>query len=432
MLGAPEQNCNGIGRSQVVFSNAPPLERSRSSFPPNRKSPASVSGKSDTGLAGYQIEKVSRNGDYAIEASFGTRPSSCPKCGAGRLVSKGPFSRVTRHLDAFGHRSWMHIRLRRWQCKDCRRTFVPELPGLRPGHRSTEPFRKTIYESHHDGVCAARLARRAGLGAASIGRIYAEFTYLKAQERRNQSCPRVLGIDEHTLHRGQRFVTTFCNLKNRRVFDVVEGKGQADLEAFLSTLKDREKVKAVCIDLSSSYRQMIRRWFPNAKMVADRFHVIRIIQHHFLAFCRMLVPELKKRRGLLKALRKNPENLIERDQERLQAFLRKQPVIKELYEKQLKLRELLKLKTLCRESCRQRIPELTDLLAELTSCGLEAMKTLSNTLKAWLEETVRMWRFTRSNGITEGFHRKMKLIQRVAYGFRNFDNYCLRVIALCG
>ena len=52
----------------------------------------------------------------------------------------------------------------------------------------------------------------------------------------------------------------------------------------------------------------------------------------------------------------------------------------------------------------------------------------------WREEP---WRdngagFARNNGITEGFHRKMKLIQRRAYGFRNFDNYRLRVIAQCG
>jgi transposase len=43
-----------------------------------------------------------------------------------------------------------------------------------------------------------------------------------------------------------------------------------------------------------------------------------------------------------------------------------------------------------------------------------------------------MWRFTKNNAITEGFHRKRKLIQRRAYGFRNFHNYRLRVIAQCG
>ncbi|WP_298624535.1 transposase, partial [uncultured Legionella sp.] len=54
------------------------------------------------------------------------------------------------------------------------------------------------------------------------------------------------------------------------------------------------------------------------------------------------------------------------------------------------------------------------------------------TLTTWEEEVARMWRFTKSNGITEGFHRKMKLIQRRAYGFRNFENYRVRVKVLCG
>jgi transposase len=270
------------------------------------------------------------------------------------------------------------------------------------------------------------------LGQASIGRIYAEFTYLQAQERRNQPCPQVLGIDEHTLHRGTRFVTTLCNLKNRKVFDVVEGKSQADLGRFLSQLKDRHRVKVVCMDLSSSYRQLVRRWFPNAKIVSDRFHVIRLVQHHFLSFCRSMVPDIKHRRSLIKALRRNPENLTQTDQQRLEVFFSKHPVIKELYDRQMRLRRLLKLKTLTKNACRRYLPQLMDLLHELMDCGLESMKTLSHTITEWLEEIVRMWRFTRSNGITEGFHRKMKLIQRRAYGFRNFENYRLRVIAQCG
>ena len=69
---------------------------------------------------------------------------------------------------------------------------------------------------------------------------------------------------------------------------------------------------------------------------------------------------------------------------------------------------------------------------EGSHCALKADATLATTLEDWSEEIVRMWRFTRNNGITEGFHRKMKLIQRRAYGFRNFNNYRLRVIAECG
>ena len=56
----------------------------------------------------------------------------------------------------------------------------------------------------------------------------------------------------------------------------------------------------------------------------------------------------------------------------------------------------------------------------------------ATTLASWKDEVARMWRFSKSNGITEGFHRKMKLIQRRAYGFRNFENYRVRVKVLCG
>ncbi len=59
-------------------------------------------------------------------------------------------------------------------------------------------------------------------------------------------------------------------------------------------------------------------------------------------------------------------------------------------------------------------------------------RALAATLKSWLEPIVRMWRFTKSNGITEGFHTKMEMLSRRAYGFRNFENYRMRVLAQCG
>jgi Transposase len=47
------------------------------------------------------------------------------------------------------------------------------------------------------------------------------------------------------------------------------------------------------------------------------------------------------------------------------------------------------------------------------------------------QQIVVIWRFTRNNAITEGFHTKMKVLQRQAYGFRNFQNYRLRVKVMC-
>jgi transposase len=60
------------------------------------------------------------------------------------------------------------------------------------------------------------------------------------------------------------------------------------------------------------------------------------------------------------------------------------------------------------------------------------LASLGKTLCNWKDEAARMWRFSKSNGVTEGFHRKMKLIQERAYGFINFENYRVRVRVLCG
>ena len=77
------------------------------------------------------------------------------------------------------------------------------------------------------------------------------------------------------------------------------------------------------------------------------------------------------------------------------------------------------------------IPRLLRAIYELQQAGLAPLVQLGQTLASWSQEIVALWRFTRNNGITEGFHTKMELLQRQAYGFRNFQNYRLRVKVMC-
>ena len=60
------------------------------------------------------------------------------------------------------------------------------------------------------------------------------------------------------------------------------------------------------------------------------------------------------------------------------------------------------------------------------------LRRLAKILTSWLAPIVAMWRFGKSNGPTEGFHTKMEMMTRRAYGFRNFENYRLRVLTHCG
>jgi transposase len=142
-------------------------------------------------------------------------------------------------------------------------------------------------------------------------------------------------------------------------------------------------------------------------------------------------PRIKNNRGLLAALRTRPNNLSSKRLHKRDHYLKQQPAIETIYQFKQRLHHLLRKKCMQARRCKRYIPIFLKMIKALKESPFQKLKTLGKTLHQWREEIVRMWRFTKNNGITEGFHRKMKLIQRRAYGFRNFENYRLRVRVLC-
>ena len=384
------------------------------------------------GLPDYEvIEQKDKRSRTQIRVATKLAPK-CPDCGSKELHSKGPYERKVRHLSCFKMDSEVVVQTRRYRCKCCGKSFVPSLPGIGKWRRFSEPYLEYLYQQHEDGICASTLARRERIGAATVSRNYNRFTDRKARERIRQLCPQILGIDEHTLHRNGKYVTTFCDLRRHKVFDVAEGRSSSELARYLSGLRGRHKVRIICIDMSNPYRAMIKKWFPKAILVSDRFHVIRLVMHHIMNQARELHEELKYKRGWQLVLRKRPENLTENQKQLLQELFERFPVLKPLYEKMREICDLFNLKGQARKSCRKHARELYRHIDDLKYSPYEHLHKLAKTLASWAEPIGAMWRFSRSNSITEGFHRKMKLIQRRAYGFRNFNNYRLRVIAQCG
>jgi transposase len=242
----------------------------------------------------------------------------------------------------------------------------------------------------------------------------------------------VLGIDEHFFTRKQGFATTFVDLKNHKVFDVVLGRYEADLKEFLETLPGKENVRIIVIDLSEHYRRLIEKYFPNALIVADRFHVIRWVNHQFLNAWKQLDPTGRKDRGILSLMRRHQWNLKPDQAVKLENYFSQHPQIKAIYDFKQGLVELLLNKKITQKKAKQLIPQFLWHMNECLNSPITPFRELGRTLRRWMEPIVRMWRFTKSNGITEGLHTKMEMISRRAFGFRNFQNYRLRVIALCG
>lgn len=193
----------------------------------------------------------------------------------------------------------------------------------------------------------------------------------------------------------------------------------------------REKVQIVCMDLSDTYRNIVKRRFPNAKIVTDRFHVIRLVIYRFMEFCKQVQEEIKWKRHITYPLRKNAENLSTKERATLKELFIKKPVLEAAYDFKERLNHLLCRKKQTRKQCKHHIRELKEMMHTMKYNASQQFVTLAETMSKWFSPIIRMWRFTKNNGITEGFHRKMKLIQRRAYGYRNFSNYRLRVLVEC-
>ncbi len=385
-----------------------------------------------TGLPGYQITGIEAVGvEVRISARY-SGPVSCAHCGRSRLRSKGRYVRKVRHENIGARHGMLELEAHKWQCLDCGRYFRQRFPGILPCQRASEAFQAMIFGQHLDGINRSRLGRREGIGAATVERYFRHGLKRQFSEWHSRQCPRVLGIDEHFFPRKKGFATTLCDLRRHRVYDVVLGRSELSLADYFQKLEGKTEVRVVCMDLATSYRALVRLHFPNARIVADRFHVIRIINHHFLNCWREIDPVASKNRGLLSLMRRHRHNLRPDQLLRLTAYLEKYPALELIYRFKQRLCYLLLKKHRTRRQCQILIPRFLRAVHQLRQAGLTQLVQLGHTLSAWSNEIVAMWRFTRNNGITEGFHNKMELINRQAYGFRNFENYRLRVKVLCG
>lgn len=383
------------------------------------------------GLPDFVIDEVFKDGGFVFRVRWEGQVA-CPGCSGTHLRIKDRFRRRIRHVTIGQEPSWLEVDAHKFCCQDCGKYFNTRFPGVGRWRRHSEPFRQQVFEDHKHGIDRKCLSEQEGIGTATVERWFHELLDRKMREMADRVCPRALGIDEHFFTRKDGFATTLCDLEHHRVFEVMLGRSEVSLARGLSRLKGRERVRVVCMDMAEPYRQIVRRYFPLAKIVSDRFHVIRLINDHFLKQWRQIDPESSRHRGLLSLMRRKQEHVSPEQEVRLNHYLDHQkPVLGILWRVRNHLIDLMSIKTQTQRNCRPLVSKLLELIDQLKRSGLALIESLGHTLERWSEEIARMWRFSKNNGITEGFHTKMEMISRRAFGFRNFENYRLRVCVLC-
>jgi transposase len=322
------------------------------------------------GLPEYQVTSIEeRGGVVRIGVRF-TGQVACPHCGEQKLRTKDRRTRRPRH-ESWGTRQCViELETRKYLCRSCGRSFWQRFPGILPRLRATEPFRRAVCQKHFDGIPRSRLAQRERISSATVERWFGWYLSLLAGQNIARQCPQILGIDEHFFTRRHGYATTFCDLKNHKVHDVVLGRSEASLEDYLARLEGKHLVQLVCMDLATGYRALVRKHFPQAQIVADRFHVIRTVNHHFLACWKLLDPDGAKNRGLLSLMRRHRHNLSVEQQNRLLVYLQQRPALKAVYLFKQRLCYLLLKKHRTAKHCRKLAHRFLGQVAALRCCGL--------------------------------------------------------------
>lgn len=320
------------------------------------------------------------------------------------------------------------VRKRRFSCRPCGRPFTEPLPGIRKGYRTTERYQRSLLwacENFSDLTRVRRAYR------CSTGYLYrALYRQLELERRqRLHPWPATIGLDEHFFRRGRggfrEFVSMVVDYKNRRLFELVEGRTVAQMEAALGHIPGRENVRHVVIDMCDPYRTFAQRFFPNARLVADKFHVLRLLSPA-INRRRRLVEGDRRSVALRRLLLRSACRLEFADRLALNQWLVNHPELRELYEAKEALHSLYRTRGYGR--AKQAMTKLTD---RLSASLLPELQTLRRTLMRWRKEILSYFDTGLTNGRTEGFNNKAKLVKRRAYGYRSFTNYRLRLLNAC-
>ena len=272
-----------------------------------------------------------------------------------------------------------------------------------------------------------RVQKAYGCSAGLVYKVFYEQLELKLRERRDNPWPTTIGIDEHSFKRGFRereFATILIDYPKKKIFEVAQGKTADGLAYTFGDVPGRDRVKNVVLDMSDPFKKFAKEFFPQARLVADHFHVIRLL-NPMINKARTEITGDKRSNPVRKLLLLNGKRLEYFERRALYEWLNHHPKLKELYHFKEALHGLYR----CRGYDRAR-RALIGILDRMAQSSLPEIKKLRKTLMKWKTEILNYFITGLTNGRTEGFNNLAKLLQKRAFGFRSFKNYRLRLLSL--
>ncbi|WP_428833573.1 ISL3 family transposase [Pseudoclavibacter helvolus] len=410
------------------------------------------------GLEGVHVEHVDRrNGLLIVTVSSPAAPAGCPSCGTV-ATGRGRRRRLLHDVPGMT-RVRIVWRQRVWRCDEsgcARQTFVEQLPSL-VAPRGVLTRRAVVWavgQLRREHATIEGLRRQLGTSWKTVWRaVEPELVKLAADESRFENVT-TLGVDEHIWHhvdprkRGPKELTGMVDLtrdstgKTRaRLLDLVPGRSGKAYATWLSARGDafRKQVKVAALDPFAGYKTAIDDKLQDATAVLDAFHVVKLGTQAVDEVRRRVQQDTLGHRGrtgdplygIQTILRAGAENLTEKQQARLIAAIEANPAHDEVFvawQCAQQLRAAYHQRDL---TTGRRIAE--KVIESFHTCPIPEIARLGRTLRRWRSAFLAYFTTSRANnGGTEAINGIIELHRRLARGFRNRENYRLRMLLAAG
>lgn len=372
-----------------------------------------------------------------------TRRPACHHCGSVDVSMHAVNERRVRDR-ACSYPTVLRWHQRRFRCNDCNRTAReahPEIAGRRSvTHRFRRRlFERSCYEPHTDVAAAENV---------SAYRVEEAFEHHAAAElqARDFEPPRVLAIDESAFRKRFRFHTVFSDPERGVIIDLVEGRGKSSVYGGLLQMSDqvRAHIETVVMDCHWPFRRAVEDVLPHARVVADKFHVIRAVDaaahrvrirngRHIRivgrdgGFSRQhnprFIPEVWRNRWMFM---RRAHKLGDRERDSLAAMFELIPEIGVAW--LLKEQFAAIYEAGDRAEAERRLEVWIDHIIE---ADLVEFTNIWRTLQWWVEPILAYFDDRVTNAFAEGITNKIKVMKRRSYGFRDPVRYRQKVLLSC-
>jgi len=340
----------------------------------------------------------------------------CPRCSKNTNKIHDYRTQRIKDISSFGNYTFIHLKKRRYICPFCNKKFYENIPFLPKYQRVTNRLVAYILNSFREVTPIKNLANSANVSPTTAIRIFDHVKYS------SNTLPQVISIDEFRGNAGgEKFQCILTDPENKKVLDILPNRKTEDLYRYFTKFKDRQSVKYVVIDMSGPYRSLAKTLFPNAQIIADKYHVIRQVAW---AFENVRKAEQKKfheqRRKYFKRSRKlllkHPDKLTSDEIDQVESMLKISERLRQAYVLKNEFYKVMRSKN--SYEAKKNLARWNMLyygynLPEFNDC----FKAFTN----WQKEILNSFDVPYTNGYTEGVNNKIKVIKRNAYGVRNFE-----------